>query len=75
MHRYSLLGFWKDVNDGVNNCARCGFLVKSEMRSLNSSTAAIALFNVVLVIFFVVEGINDGGVKEARHLPSPFRET
>ena len=25
--------------------------------------------------FFVVEGINDGGVKEARRLPSPFRET
>ena len=45
------------------------------MRSLNAGTAAIALSNVVLVIFFVVEGINDGGVKEARRLPSPFRAT
>ena len=45
------------------------------MRSLNAGTAAIALSNVVLVIFFVVEGINDGVVKEVRHLPSPFRET
>ena len=75
MHRYSLLGFGKDVNDGVSNCARRSFLVKSEMRSLNLGKAAIALSNVVLVIFCVVEGINDGGVKEFRHLPSPFRET
>ena len=36
------------------------------MRSLNLGTAAIALSNVVLVIFFVVEGINDGGVKRKR---------
>ena len=48
MHRYSLLGFGKDVNDGVSNCARRSFLVKSEMRSLNLGTAAIALSNVVL---------------------------
>ena len=33
------------------------------MRSPNLGTAAIALSNVVLVIFFVVEGINDGRVK------------
>ena len=39
------------------------FLVKSEMRSPNLGTAAIALSNVVLVIFFVVEGINDGVIK------------
>ena len=47
------------------------------MRSLNLGTAAIALSNVVLVIFFVVEGINDGVVKgkKTRHLPSPFRKT
>ena len=42
---------------------------------MNLGTAAIALSNVVLVIFFVVEGINDGEVKESRHLPSPFRAT
>ena len=24
---------------------------------------------------FVAEGINDGGMKVFRHLPSPFRET
>ena len=48
------------------------------MRSLNAGTAAIALSNVVLVIFFCGGGgINDGVVKgkKTRHLPSPFRET
>ena len=38
-------------------------------------TKSVALSNVVLVIFFVVEGINDGVVKEVRHLPPPFRKT
>ena len=47
------------------------FLVKSEMRSPNLGTAAIALSNVVLVIFFVVEGINDGEVK-GKDPSSPF---
>ena len=47
------------------------FSVKSEMRSLNLGTAAIALSNVVLVIFFVVEGINDGVVK-GKDPSSPF---
>ena len=39
-------------------------------------TKSVALSNVVLVIFFVVEGINDGVVKcVSRHLPPPFKET
>ena len=50
------------------------FLVKSEMRSPNLGTAAIALSNVVLVIFFVVEGINDGVVKESVISLHLFRE-
>ena len=48
------------------------FSVKSEMRSLNLGTAAIALSNVVLVIFFVVEGINDGGISSFPSYSSTF---
>ena len=50
------------------------FLVKSEMRSPNLGTAAIALSNVLLGMFFGVEGNNDGVVKRVSSAPSPFKE-
>ena len=36
----------------------------------------VSTTTLLVMVYFVVEGINDGGVKrkKARHLPSPFRE-
>ena len=35
----------------------------------------VSTTTLLVMVYFVVEGINDGVVKEVRHLPSPFRET
>ena len=34
----------------------------------------VSTTTLLVMVYFVVEGINDGVVKEVRHLPPPFRE-